>query len=522
LPAQTIMKPTGREHGVPDVLTGTVLALCLAVVSLVFLASSGVRAEDQEPPATRSLPGGGGATLHGRLIKVPNQVPPGRLLVLGFAGDLGFSGKDQPLSSAGAVRHGRVIPWESFTSGVKTLLSADVDFANLETVITDQPHLAEINKAFNFAAAPEGLQEVVKAGIDVLTAANNHAADYGEPGIADSLLHLEAARAVGLKAHAGLGRGDERYRPSVLDVEGIPVGVAAIGRGINPAGREGYGQPLYASAPDFARVSRSLADTKADIRVLSVHYNEELGLLPAAADKQRFRSSVDRGEATIVFGHHSHVASGVERRGDGVIFYGLGNFLHPGTQNMARYGQCRDFGLYARVYLWIVPGYKPVLRAVEITPLRDMHEITRPFPVAEAAIRVSLVNAMSDALSRDGGEALRFTPTAEGTGLACLPGSADYGDELAARCQAQASPIVQVAAPAGADLASCKPVAQPAVAANPKLTTPKRVTPIAQPAKTPAKPKVEAAKSPDRQPPRKFHLFSRSETGLSKPGRTNK
>lgn len=460
---------------------------------------------------TGSLPGGGGATLHGRWIKLRREAPPGRLLVLGFAGDLGFSGKDQPLSSVGAVRHGRVIPWESFTSGVQTLLSADIDFANLETVVTDRADLAAVDKAFNFAASPNGLRAAVRAGIDVLTAANNHAADYGAPGIAETLRHLEDAKANGLRAHAGLGRGEDRYRADVFDIGGTSVGVAAIGKGINPAGREGYGQPLYASPSDYARVSRSLAATEAGIRVLSVHYNEELSLLPAESDKQRFRASVDRGEATIVFGHHSHVASGVERRGNGVIFYGLGNFLHAGTQNMARYGQCRDFGLYARVYLWVAPGSSPVLRAVEITPLRDMHENAKPFPAAEAAIRVALVNAMSEALSRDGGEALRFIPTAAGTGLACLPGSGDYGDEFATRCSAQSSPIVQVAAPAGADLASCQPVAGADVATPPKITDSKPPKPVAQPSKTSEKPKIQASSSREKKPPRAFRPFSRSK-----------
>lgn len=167
--------------------------------------------------------------------------------------------------------------------------------------------------------------------------------------------------------------------------------------------------------------------------------------MPAVADTKRLRSAIDRGDATIVFGHHSHVSSGVERRGDGVILYGLGNFLHVGTQNMVRYGQCRDFGLHAHVYLWVAPGDKPILRAVEITPIMDMHEIAKPFPAKEAASRIAIVNAMSEELSRDGGDPLYFVPTSSGSGLACIQGPTTYGDELDARCKAQLSPLMNVA-----------------------------------------------------------------------------
>jgi poly-gamma-glutamate capsule biosynthesis protein CapA/YwtB (metallophosphatase superfamily) len=499
-------------------------AFSLAVVMACCASSHLPAAFANGPDAliTGSLPGGGGVTRHGRWYRGPHEAPPGRLFVLGFAGDLGFSGKDQPLSPAGAVRHGRVIPWEELVAGVAPLLGSDVTFANLETVITDRADLASVEKAFNFGASSAGLREAIKAGINVLAAANNHAADYGAAGIGETLRHLEAARADGLKAHAGLGKGDERYLSEVFDLHGTSVGLAAVGKGINPAGPGGFGQPLYASPSDFERVSRSLGSTQADVRVLSVHYNQELSLLPASVDRKRIRSAVDSGDATIVFGHHSHVASGVERRGDGLIFYGLGNFLHAGTQNMARYGKCRDFGLHARVYLWITPENKPVVRAIEVTPLRDMHEVTRPFPAEEAAIRIEIVNALSEKLSQDGGEAVRFLPTGTGSGLACFPGSAIYGDELEARCRAQFNPLMNVSSVPRVSLASCKPLPQVDLAAGVDRTkrkseqlgeqaskTPKPS--VKQASRKPDKAKAQQSKNQKKKSGKRFFLFSRAD-----------
>ena len=354
------------------------------------------------------------------------------------------------------------------------------------------------------------------AGINVITAANNHAADFGEHGIADTLRHLEAEKADGLKAFVGLGRGDERYRAEVFDLDGTQVGVAAVGKGINPAGPDGYGQPLFASRPDFERVSAALGKTGAHVRVLSVHYGEELNLLPFAADRTRLRSAVDRGDATIVFGHHSHVASGVERRGDAVIFYGLGNFLHAGTQDMARYGHCRDFGLHAKVYLWVAPGHRPVLRAVEVTPVTDMHEIARPLPPEDAASRIAVVNAMIEELTRDGGTPLHFTPTPTGSGLACVPGSARYDDALDARCRSIATPLMNVTTDSRTALASCKALPQVRLATGQKKVSPeKAMNQEGKPKKLAEKPgktrKAAEAGKPKAKGLRKFFLFSRAD-----------
>ena len=410
------------------------LAWCCVASVAGLLSASPAIAQPIDPVAAADLPRAGEAGVHGEGFTGNTHSPQGRLIVLGFGGDLGFSGKDQPLVTTGAIRHGQIIPWSELTSGLAPLLEADATFANLETVITNRADLVPVDRSFNFAASPEGVAAVARAGIDVLATANNHAADYGAEGIMETLRHLEAARAYGLKAHAGLGVGSDRYRSDVFHVGDVSVGIAAIGKGVNPAEPDGPGQPLQARPVDFERVGLSLAGTGAQIRVLSVHYGEELDNTVSDGDRKRFRAAVDGGRATIVFGHHSHVAAGIERRGNALIFYGLGNFLHAGTQNMARYDECRDFGLYARAYMWAEPGKDPILRAVEVIPLKDMYEITKPFPMPEAKRRIEILNSLSSRLATDGGQPLLLVATGKGSGLACMQSAVVYGDELEARC----------------------------------------------------------------------------------------
>ena len=390
----------------------------------------------------------------------------GQLIVLGFVGDLGFSGHGQALSKDGAVRHGRIIPWTELTSGVAPLLKADATFANLETVITDRIELSPVDKAFNFAASSTALGEMTKVRINALTAANNHAADFGTQGIQDTLKHLAAAKDNGLKAYAGLGKGTARYTSDVFYVGSTSIALGAIGIGINPEGSAGMGQPLYGMPSDLDRVRLSLRETAADIRVLSVHYNQERNLLPAESDRKRLRSVIDNGDATIVFGHHSHVASGIEKRGSGLILYGLGNFMHAGTRDMGPLGQCRDFGIHVLVYLWAMPNREPIIRAVEITPITDMHDIPKPLPAREAATRIALVNAMNKELSDDTSAAIEFKPTGTGSGLACFEDSGRYGDELADRCSLQSLPTAAQNEAPSVRLSSCNPVPSPVVAAT--------------------------------------------------------
>lgn len=182
-----------------------VMVQMMAVVSLVLAGHSPVVARPTEKAGPDSPLIVNESAVQAIPFVGPPPRPAGRLIVLGFGGDLGFSGKDQPLTPAGAIRHGRIIPWSDLTSGLAPLLKVDAAFANLETVITDRGDLAPASRSYNFAASPEGIFAVARAGINVLTTANNHSADYGSAGILQTLKHLEAARLRGLKAHAGLG-----------------------------------------------------------------------------------------------------------------------------------------------------------------------------------------------------------------------------------------------------------------------------------------------------------------------------
>jgi Bacterial capsule synthesis protein PGA_cap len=165
------------------------------------------------------------------------------------------------------------------------------------------------------------------------------------------------------------------------------------------------------------------------------------------ADWRKFAAE-EKGIDLIV-GHHPHVAQGVEIDGKSLIFYGLGNFLHPGTAEMTRFGLCRDYGLMAKVHLARIDGVWRA-EAIEAIPLTNTQLRPARFAAKEAEKRIYALNHLGADLDDDTTKrGVRFTPQADGSGLYCADGAAALGGKLATLCtgwQPAAEPDQKLAA----------------------------------------------------------------------------
>lgn len=366
-------------------------------------------------------------------------------LTLVFAGDTGFNGPSAAVSPHGGFKRGRLVTVEEAVAKVAPLLKGDLVFANLETVVTARNDIPARAKMFVFRTHPAHVRALAAAGINVFSAANNHAMDFGGAGAGETLRALQAIPEI--LAAPGLGATrEEALRPEVFALRGARVAISAIGNagGGLPA-REGNAGMLREDR-DFEAVAARLAAEDADIRILSVHYGAEFEPKAGEADKARFRVALPDG-AAIIAGHHAHVARGIELDGGKLILYGLGNFLHLGTQDMRRFDICRDFGLLARVgLLKRAEGYE--VETVEAVPLTKMHIAPEPMRGEAGRLRVEVMNHLGTKLGEKG---LRFAPQADGSGLWC---AADASD---ARCAGWRAPEVspreaEIAAACGKDV----------------------------------------------------------------------
>jgi poly-gamma-glutamate capsule biosynthesis protein CapA/YwtB (metallophosphatase superfamily) len=367
-------------------------------------------------------------------LDVPIPPAPGESqITILLAGDTGLNGSYQPVYAGHGIKNGARLAWNEATADIAGEINADINFANLETVVTDRNDIKPELKLFAFRTHPDGVRHLVRTGLNAFSTANNHAMDFGTQGAVETLKHLGQIGVV----HAGLGRNRTEARtPRLIAANGSIFALGALGIIGNAYSspnehEKRAGQLSYSEAGDLEEAVATLAATQADYRILSVHYGPEFEVKTSSADRRRLTQAVANG-ADMVVGHHQHVVNGVEIVDGAPIFYGLGNFLHWGTQDMGRFDICRDYGLIARVHLTALEGETPKLRAIEAIPVTNMHKATRRLTADDARARIQVLNHLA---SQFGERGVRFAPEADGTGLYCAPGAETRADNLGSRCR---------------------------------------------------------------------------------------
>ena len=212
------------------------------------------------------------------------------------------------------------------------LLSADAVIANLESPITQAASEWRRSwKAFRFRAAPSAVEVLRAANIRCVNLANNHALDYEERGLHETLDLLDAS---GI-AHVGAGRDlGGAVRPALFDVGGATIGVIGMtdtmpefAAGPNRAGTNfSRIDDRGAALGTIALQVRELRLAGAGTVVLSVHWGPNLRTWPPARFRRFARAAVELG-VHIVHGHSAHLIQGVEHWNDGLILYDTGDFL---------------------------------------------------------------------------------------------------------------------------------------------------------------------------------------------------
>jgi len=243
---------------------------------------------------------------------------PGRF-TMAFAGDVHFSGRVRDRLDRD--------PATVFAEAAPGLRRADFTMVNLETAVTDGG--VQQSKEFTFRAPPAAFTALREAGIDLVTMANNHGADYGTPGLRDSLAAMRAAHfpVVGIGKDAAAA-----YAPYTTTLHGVRVAIIAADQVQDETTLRlfsaGPHSPGVANA--FSdRLIRSVERAKAAgyVVVVYLHWGIEYHTCPS--DLQRsLAGQLAHAGASAVIGTHAHVLQGAGWRPDGTyVAYGLGNYL---------------------------------------------------------------------------------------------------------------------------------------------------------------------------------------------------
>lgn len=238
------------------------------------------------------------------------------------------------------------------------LRNSTVATANLENPLTECKIPAD--KLISIKSPPSAADNLPKLGLQVVSIANNHAMDYTDRGLLDTIKYVTR---MGVKTVGGGKNLADSLAPATI--EAGPAKIAFIGVSCTlPAGsastdkRPGiapirvYSTIALDSAAteeqpgtspfvhtrvvqaDLETVAGAIqkASKSADLVIISMHWGVAAGWSAAFhGNLAEYQTPLGRalidGGADIIFGHHPHVIHGVEIYRGRIIFYSLGHFI---------------------------------------------------------------------------------------------------------------------------------------------------------------------------------------------------
>ena len=293
------------------------------------------------------------------------------------------------------------------------LSAADITFANLETPVD---HGARISGYPKFNARPELLASLKRAGVDIVSIANNHVMDAGVAGLKRTLGNIDAAGLVFVGAGSTKAGATEIKRITAKD---MTVAFLAYTYSTN--------ERLPRRKPDEPGVNILRTDSEADLAlavervkeagqssdlvVVSLHWGDEYAAVPTAWQRQVAEELIETG-ADIILGHHPHVLQPIESHTaedgrQGLIVFSLGNFISTQNSGVSYKNKNssrarRGDGIILSITIVKEAGKTSISRAdfLPIWTLRDMVGRSRIFRPVRLAREIERLNAITER-SRD-------------------------------------------------------------------------------------------------------------------------
>lgn len=280
---------------------------------------------------------------------------PGERITIAAVGDLLFHNalQRQALVPGGSYRDF----WRSLEP---VLAGADLTYGNLEGPVAEGVSIngrqvkdpgrrwdgnvyGAPRGALNFNYHRSVIADLVTSGFDVVSTANNHAADRGPLGLDRTVEALETG---------GLAFTGTRHRQSYADrrwavktkAKGFTVAWIACTYSTNGM-PDHHGQVLdcYRHRDRvFEEIRWNAADPDVDAVVLTPHWGVEKAPAPLKGDRDYARAAIEAGVDAII-GTHPHVLQGWEKIAtdggrEGLVIYSTGNFISNQVSDDQRTG----------------------------------------------------------------------------------------------------------------------------------------------------------------------------------------
>ena len=236
-----------------------------------------------------------------------------------------------------------------------TLAGADLRFAQVERVYSERGSLQVHSGGAHSRVKPHMASVFTDCGFDVVSLASNHAMDWGEDALLDTVALF---RDRGMHV-VGAGRNlHEARRAAIVERNGVKIAFLAYcsilqtgyaaghdKAGIAPLRAHTYYEPFdyqagvpprVVTAPyeeDLASMVEDIAETKksAHVLVLSLHWG--IHFIPRViADYQvTVANAAIKAGADLILGHHAHTPKAIGVHRGKACFYSLSNFIMSST-----------------------------------------------------------------------------------------------------------------------------------------------------------------------------------------------
>lgn len=293
-----------RHSAVPKLLltaAGVALAVCLVLARGIGLpGQTSGEAPKEQPliPLTGARPVDAEGT--------QPQREEGHFL-LSFAGDCTLGTEHGSWGKSGTFPE---VVGEDYAypfAGVRGLFARDdFTFVNLEGALTS--HTVPAEKQYRFRGPTAYGAILTEGSVEAVTLANNHTLDYGRTGLQETRQVLK---------DLGVAAGGDGETFLYTTPRGLKIGVYTA---------------YHFGKPQIRQSIEALQNQGAEVIVAAFHSGAEGSYAPTPRQRELFRYAADCG-AHIVYNSHPHVLQPMERYGDSVIFYSLGNFSFGGNRN---------------------------------------------------------------------------------------------------------------------------------------------------------------------------------------------
>ncbi len=208
-------------------------------------------------------------------------------------------------------------------------LSADYPVVNLESPVTASPSEYHSQKQYTFYTLPDSLAVFPWLGVSYVSLGNNHVYDYLEDGLLDTLAALDehgvAASGAGPDPESAFSPHRELLGGTTYSL----LSMTSVSGSQNPPLYVATDDPTKGGAADLRDDERVGAAVSAEVdlghvAIAQLHTGKEYSFWPTDFAREGMSLCVQSG-ASLVIGHHPHVAQGFAHEDGTLIVSSLGN-----------------------------------------------------------------------------------------------------------------------------------------------------------------------------------------------------